>query len=66
MKDEYDFSKAVRGKFFRKGANADLPVYLESEVRVYLEERAKAKGIGIDQLVNDLLRRGIASIKSAK
>ena len=66
MKDEYDFSKATRGKFFRKDAAADLPVYLESEVRVYLEGCAKAKGVGIDQLVNDLLKRDIALIETAK
>ena len=26
MKQEYDFSKAVRGKFFREGAELQLPV----------------------------------------
>ena len=26
MKQEYDFSKAVRGKFFRKGAELQLPI----------------------------------------
>ena len=26
MKQEYDFSKAVRGKFFREGAELQLPI----------------------------------------
>jgi hypothetical protein len=26
MKQEYDFSKAVRGKFFREGAGLQLPI----------------------------------------
>jgi hypothetical protein len=30
MKDEYDFSKGVHGKFFRKDAVLKIPVYLES------------------------------------
>jgi len=28
MKSEYDFSKGERGKFFRKNAQLNLPVYL--------------------------------------
>ena len=28
MKQEYDFSKAVRGKFFREGAELQLPIEL--------------------------------------
>lgn len=65
MKDEYDFSKGTRGKFYRKDAVLDLPVYLDPEVRGYLAERAKAKGIEINQLVNELLRRDIALIEAA-
>ena len=44
MKDEYDFSSVTDGKFYRKGAIMDLPVYLDPEVRGYLAEHAKAKG----------------------
>jgi hypothetical protein len=44
MKQEYDFSKGVRGKFFRDNARLNLPVYLDEEVQIYLQERAKAKG----------------------
>lgn len=66
MKDEYDFSQGTRGKFYRKDASIDLPVYLEPEVRGYLAERAKAKGVEINKLVNDLLKRDIALIETAK
>jgi hypothetical protein len=65
MKDEYDFSKAVRGKFFRKDAALKIPVYLEPEVRRFLTERAKAKGIEVGDLVNDLLKRDIEMIEAA-
>ena len=40
MRDEYDFSKGERGKFYRKGAILNLPVYLDDEVREYLTQRA--------------------------
>ena len=32
MKREYDFSKAVRGKFYRKGAELRLPIYLDAKL----------------------------------
>jgi hypothetical protein len=66
MKSEYDFSKAERGKFYRKDATLDLPVYLEAGVRDYLTERAKAKGVDVNKLVNDLLKRDIELIEAAK
>jgi predicted HicB family RNase H-like nuclease len=65
MKDEYDFSKGTRGKFYRKDAAIDLPVYLDPDVRRYLTERAKAKGVEVNQLVNELLKRDIALIEAA-
>jgi hypothetical protein len=66
MKNEYDFSGAERGKFFRKEATLDLPVYLEAGVRDYLTARAKAKGVEVNELVNELLKRDIELIETAK
>ncbi len=66
MKNEYDFSNAQRGKFFRQDATLQLPVYLEADVRDYLTVRAKAKGIEVGTLVNELLKRDIALIETAK
>ena len=66
MKNEYDFSNAERGKFYRKDAVLELPVYLEAGVRDYLTARAKAKGIEVNELVNELLKRDIDLIEAAK
>ena len=66
MQPEYDFSTAERGKFHRKDAMLALPVYLDPEVREYLAARAKAKGMELDQLVNELLKRDIELIEAAK
>lgn len=65
MKDEYDFSKGVRGKFFRAGAQLLAPVHLEPDVRDFLSSRAKAKGRTLDEIVNELLRKDIERIKAA-
>ena len=64
MKDEYDFSKGVRGKFFRENAVLKIPVYLEPEVQRFLSERAKVKGIEVSDLANDLLKRDIELIEA--
>jgi len=33
MKEEYDFSTAVQGKFYRPMEDLEIPVYLEKSVR---------------------------------
>jgi hypothetical protein len=63
MKQDYDFSKGVRGKFFHQNAKLNLPVYLDDEVQSYLQERAKLKGVEVAQLVNDMLRQDIKLIE---
>lgn len=66
MRKEYDFSKGERGKFFRKGAKHHLPVYLDDEVQSYLQQRAQAKGVEVNQLVNEMLRQDIKLIEAVK
>lgn len=66
MKDEYDFSKGVRGKFYRPGAKLTLPVYLDHEVQTYLAQRASERGVELSELVNDLLRKDIELIEAGK
>ena len=36
MKEEYDFAKGVRGKFYNKDAVFHLPIYLELEVESFI------------------------------
>lgn len=66
MKQEYDFSKGERGKFFRKNARLNLPVYLDEEVQSYLQECARSKGVEVAQLVNEMLRQDIKLIEVVK
>jgi hypothetical protein len=66
MPDEIDFSKGVRGKFFRPGLRLNLPVYLDSEVQDRLSSLASAKGVDLSELVNDLLRKDIELIEMAR
>jgi len=66
MREEYDFSKGERGKFFSPNAKKNLPIYLEAEVIDYFAEKAKAKGVELNTMVNDLLKKDIALIEDFK
>lgn len=66
MKDQYDFSKGERGKFFRPNAELRLPIYLNPDVEAYLTERAAAKGVALGEMVNTLLQQEIQIIESMK
>jgi cytidylate kinase len=59
MKREYDFSKGVRGKFYRKGAELRLPIYLDAKLQHKLERLAREKGKDIGEMVNQLLRKDV-------
>ena len=59
MRREYDFSKAIRGKFYRKGADLRLPIYLEPKLQSKLERIARKKGKDVGEMVNQLLRKDI-------
>jgi thymidylate kinase len=63
MKREYDFSKAVRGKFYREGVEPRLPIYLDAELQNQLERLARKKGKDIGEVVNQLVRKGMELIE---
>ncbi|MDN5752835.1 MAG: BrnA antitoxin family protein [Nitrosospira sp.] len=63
MKEEYDFSKGTRGKFYQSEAQLNLPMYLDADILDYLSIKAKAKGVAVNEIVNDLLRKDIALIE---
>ncbi len=66
MRKEYDFSKAVRGKFFRKGVELRLPIYLDSKLQMQVEQLARKKGKDIGEIVNQLLRKEMELIEEFK
>jgi predicted HicB family RNase H-like nuclease len=66
MKDEYDFSKAERGKFYRRDLQLIPPIELDPEVLNYLAERAAESGTSLNALVNELLKKEIEVIEAAK
>jgi hypothetical protein len=66
MKDEYDFSKGQRGRFYRPDAILVPPVHLDPEVLAFLTARAEARGVTLNELVNALLKKDIELIEAAE
>ncbi|HLG13473.1 MAG TPA: ribbon-helix-helix protein, CopG family [Blastocatellia bacterium] len=64
MKEEYDFSKAVRGKFFRKGGELRLPIYLDAKLQTRLQRLAERQGKDVGEIVNQLVRKELDLIET--
>jgi hypothetical protein len=56
MKKGYDFSKAERGKFYTRHVKMNIPVYLDADVRRFVEKIASTKGSDVSTVVNQLLK----------
>ncbi|NJM42683.1 MAG: hypothetical protein HC853_19065 [Anaerolineae bacterium] len=59
MKAKYDFSKGVRGKFYRPGATFTFPIYLDPDIEKLLGQLAERKQVDVEKLVNDWLRANL-------
>ena len=63
MKREYDFSKAEQGKFYRKGAVIQLPIYLDAKVQAQVERVARKNGKDVSELVNQVVQKEMELIE---
>ena len=63
MKRIYDFSRGVRGKFYREDAELRLPIYLDAKLQKQLEDLAQKNGKDVSELVNQLLKRQVQLIE---
>lgn len=55
MEKEYDFSNGIRGKFYKKDTEFQLPIYLEPEIESYFKNLAQKQKINLNQIINNLL-----------
>ena len=63
MKREYDFSKAVQGKFYRPIEQIEVPVYLDKEVKDFFSKKAAEKRVRLEKMVNAVLRKEMEMLK---
>jgi len=61
MKEEYDFTDAEQGKFYRPIEELDIPIYLDDEVKNFFLKRLKekTKNFSLNNIVNSLLKQDI-------
>lgn len=64
MKKEYDFSKGIRGKFYRKGSTLRLPIFLDAKLQDHLERIARKKGKDIGEMVNEVVKKEVELIEN--
>ena len=64
MKEQYDFSKAEKGKFYRPTAVFRFPIYLDPDVEASISRIANGHNEDIQKLVNEWLRASIKLIDS--
>ena len=63
MKKNYDFSKAEQGKFYRPMEELELPIYLDKRVKKYFVQKALAKNVELDKVINAILRKEMEMLK---
>ena len=66
MKRDYDFSNAARGKRHRPDMELAPPVYLDPSLLAWLTSHRHSKGTTLNALVNELLKKDIELIETAK
>ena len=66
MRDEYDFSKATRGKLYRPDAKLNIPVYLDDEVQAFVQALAEKRNTDYSSVVNQLLRGDMQLLETMK
>ena len=63
LKNEYDFSKGVRGRFYRP-KKISTSMRLDNDIVLYIKKIASEKKIGYQTLINTILREYIKKTKN--
>ncbi len=61
MKEEYDFTDAEQGKFYRPIEELEIPIYLDKEVRSFLMKNIQKQksDFSLNSMVNALIKQDI-------
>ena len=66
MKEIYDFSKGVKGKFYIPESEIELPVYLDKKNQEFYMNLTREKKVAMSTLINELLTKNREIIDTAK
>ena len=61
MKDEYDFTGAEQGKFYKPLEELDIPIYLDKEVKEFFIKKLhnKSPQYSLSEVINSVLKKNI-------
>ena len=59
MKESYDFSKGVRGKFYTPNAVFELPIYLDPDILAFFQKMADGDQRDVQTIANEWIRKNI-------
>jgi hypothetical protein len=61
MKEEYDFTNAEQGKFYRPIEELDIPIYLDKEVKNFFMKNIKNRtnNFSLNEIINSLIKKDI-------
>jgi len=61
MKEEYDFTDAEQGKFYRPIEELDIPIYLDKEIKSFFMQNIKNKtsDFSLNKIINSLIKQDI-------
>ena len=61
MKEEYDFTNAEQGRFYRPMEELEIPIYLDRDIREVLMKKLKERGnmFSLNSIVNVLIKQDI-------
>ena len=62
MKQEYDFTNAEQGKFYRPLEELDIPIYLDQDVKEFLfaHIQEQESSWSLTEMINALIKQDIA------
>ena len=62
MKQEYDFTNAEQGKFYRPLEELDIPIYLDQDVKEFLFAHIQKtdSSWSLTEMINSLIKQDIA------
>ncbi len=65
MREEYDFTNAEQGKFYRPIEELDIPIYLDKDVKDFLMKYVgkNEDSSSLSELVNSLVKKNKTSKK---
>lgn len=61
MKEEYDFTDAKQGKFYRPVEELDIPIYLDKDVKEFFLKNIQRRdsNFSLNKIINSLIKKDI-------